>query len=89
MKHVSIPDAEKQLSTLVAEVESGREVVLTRDGAPVARLVQARDHDVRKLTPEQVAERRKAIAELREIADRLKINASQEQIKSWIEEGRH
>lgn len=40
-------------------------------------------------TPEKIAERRKAMAELREIANRLKINATQEEIKSWIEEGRH
>jgi antitoxin (DNA-binding transcriptional repressor) of toxin-antitoxin stability system len=42
MKHVSTLEAEKQLSTLVAEVEKGREIVITRDGATVAKLVQTK-----------------------------------------------
>lgn len=89
MKHVSILEAEKQLSTLVDEVEDGREIVLTRDGAPVARLVRTKRAIDKPLTPEQVARRRKVLDELREIGRQLNVNASREQIKAWIEEGRH
>jgi len=89
MKHVSIVDAETQLSSLVAEVENGREIVITRDGKPVAKLVQTESAVDRPYTPEQIARRRKALEELREIGRRLNINASREQIKAWIEEGRH
>jgi prevent-host-death family protein len=89
MKHVTILEAGKQLSTLVAEVERGREIVLTRDGAPVAKLVRTKPAVDRPLTPEEIARRRKALEELREIGRRLNVNASREQIKAWIEEGRH
>ena len=78
-------EAKTNLSSLVEEVEKGGEVVITRHGKPVVKLVRAED----PFTPEKIAERRKAMAELREIANRLKINASQEEIESWIEEGRH
>jgi prevent-host-death family protein len=85
MKHIGIFDAKTHLSSLVDEVEKGQEVIITRHGKPVARLVRAKD----KLTPEQVEQRQKALRELREIGRRLNINATQEQIKAWIEEGRH
>jgi prevent-host-death family protein len=85
MKHVGIFEAKTHLSSLVDEVEQGREVVITRHGKPVAKLVRAQP----ELTEEQIARRRKAVAELREIAKRLNIRATQEEIKSWIEEGRH
>ena len=38
MKTVSIQDLKPQLSSLVAQVESGAAVVITRHGKPVARL---------------------------------------------------
>jgi prevent-host-death family protein len=84
MKTVGIFEAKTHLSSLVDEVEKGREVVITRHGKPVARLVRAEQ----RLTPEQVEKRRKAWMELREIGQRLKINATHEEIKSWINEGR-
>jgi prevent-host-death family protein len=84
MKHVGIFDAKTHLSSLIDEVEKGGEIVITRHGKPVARLVRAED----KLSPEQVEKRQKAWRELREIGLRLKINATHEEIKSWIEEGR-
>lgn len=39
MKTVSIANAKLQLSALIAAVESGQEVRITRRGKPVARLV--------------------------------------------------
>ena len=90
MKHVAIAEAEAQFDKLVAEVEqTGDEVVITRDGAPVARLVREEAHsqsDV--LTAEQIERRRQAGLNLREIGKRLNVGATQEEIKSWIEEGR-
>lgn len=84
MKHVGIFEAKTHLSTLVDEVAKGGEVVITRHGKPVAKLVRVRP----ELTEEQIARRRKAIAGLRGIASRLKINPTHEEIKSWIDEGR-
>ena len=90
MKHVAIAEAEAQFDKLVDEVEqTGDEVVITRDGAPVARLVREEAHsqsDV--LTAEQIERRRQAGLNLREIGKRLNVGATQEEIKSWIEEGR-
>ena len=63
MKTVGIFDAKTHLSSLVDEVERGGEVVITRHGKPVAKLVRTDD----PFTPEKIARRRKAIAELREI----------------------
>jgi prevent-host-death family protein len=88
MKQVGIFDAKTHLSSLVDEVEKGGEIVITRHGKPVAKLVRAEKSDDR-LSPEQVEKRRQALKELREIGLRLKINATHEQIKAWIEEGRH
>ena len=85
MKHVGIFDAKTHLSSLVDEVENGCEIVITRHGRPVARLVRAEQ----RLSPEATERRRKAWQELREIGRRLNINATHEQIKAWIEEGRH
>ena len=38
-KPVNIYDAKTQLSRLIAEVESGAEITISRNGRPVARLV--------------------------------------------------
>jgi prevent-host-death family protein len=85
MKHVGIFEAKTHLSSLVDEVEKGREVIITRHGKPVAKLVRADDLH----TPEKLERRRQAIARLRKIANELKINPTHEEIKGWINEGRH
>lgn len=41
MKTVSVYDAKTHLSQLIAEVEAGEQVVITRNGAPVVELVRA------------------------------------------------
>lgn len=61
MKTVSARDANQHFSKLLAEVESGEEVVITRRGRPIARLV--RDAG---LSPEQRAEALKKLNELME-----------------------
>lgn len=40
MKTINIHEAKTQLSRLIAEVEAGEDVVLARNGKPVARLVR-------------------------------------------------
>ena len=85
MKHVGMFEAKTHLSSLVEEVEKGGEVIITRHGKPVAKLVRAQD----AFTPEKIAARRQAIAELREMARKRGQRISQEEIKSWTEEGRH
>lgn len=91
MKHVGIFEAKTRLSSLVDEVAKGGEVVITRHGKPVAKLsacAPAQQLDLSPPSPVLVAKRREALAALREIAARLKINATHEEIKGWINEGR-
>jgi prevent-host-death family protein len=84
IRRVGIFEAKTHLSSLVDEVEKGGEVVITRHGKPVARLVRA-EH---QLSANETEQRRKAWRELREIGQRLNVNASLDEIKSWIDEGR-
>jgi prevent-host-death family protein len=42
MKHVSVVEAKSQFSTLLAVVEAGEEIAVTRHGKVVARLVPDR-----------------------------------------------
>lgn len=84
-KHVGMFEAKTKLSALVEEVERGGSVVITRHGKPVAKLVRAEP----ELSAEQIARRRKAIEGLRKLSRELNIKATPEEIKSWINEGRH
>jgi prevent-host-death family protein len=90
-KHVAITEAEAHLKDLVAEVEStGNEIVLTRNGAPVARLLRAEQQTQgEEVSAEQIERRRAAGLKLREIARRLNVGATHDEIKEWINEGRH
>ena len=42
-KQVNVHEAKTHLSKLLAEVEKGREIVLARDGKPVAKLIPFRE----------------------------------------------
>jgi prevent-host-death family protein len=85
MKHVGIFEAKTHLSSLLDEVEKGGEVTITRHGKPVAKLVRTTEEP-----SEDVKERRRAaIARLRAMAKARGTNFSIEEIKSWIEDGRH
>jgi prevent-host-death family protein len=90
-KHVAITDAEAHLQDLVAEVEStGDEIVLTRDGAPVARLLRVKQEArSAEVSAEQIERRRAAAVKLQDIARRLNVGATHDEIKEWIDEGRH
>ena len=84
MKHVGIFEAKTHLSSLLEEVEKGGEIVITRHGKPVAKLVPPAEVS----NPERAARRKQAILRLRKIANELKINPTHDEIKSWINEGR-
>ena len=85
MKHIGIFEAKTHLSSLLDEVEKGGEITITRHGKPVAKLVQA----TAEFSPEEIERRRQAIARLRANARRINLNVSHEEIKAWIEDGRH
>ncbi len=48
MTTVNVREAKTHLSRLLAQVESGKEVVIARNGAPVARLVPFRQRGKRE-----------------------------------------
>lgn len=50
--HISVTDAKGQLTELIRRSEAGAEVVLTRHGQPVARIVPV------KLVPDRAARRK-------------------------------
>lgn len=84
MKQVGIFEAKTHLSSLLDAVEKGDEITITRHGRPVARLVQVKS----ELSEEEIEQRRQAIRNLRSLARELKLGATQDEIKSWINEGR-
>jgi prevent-host-death family protein len=84
MKHVGIFEAKTHLSGLLEEVEKGGEVIITRHGKPIAKLVQC----VAQPDPDIVAKRRQAIAEIREMARKRGQRIPIKTIKAWINEGR-
>ena len=68
MKHVGIKETRQQLPDLIDRVEAGEEIVITRQGKPVARLVPA--PQPRKFLP-PLAEFRKRMGRLGTPSDEL------------------
>lgn len=90
--HIGLFEAKTHLSSLVESVEQGEEIVITRRGKPVARLMPYGK-------PDQEARRRqveKAIAGMRKLRERVEKRRirlglpplTQKEIKAMIEEGR-
>jgi prevent-host-death family protein len=81
MKEVGAFEAKNKLSALLDLVERGEEVVITRHGREVARLVPPR-------TAINRDEARAAMARLRARAKALKLNLTLDEIKAYRDEGR-
>ena len=63
IRHIGIREANRHLSRYIAAVERGEEVIITRRGRPVARLVPVTNN--RKLAPEQEAARERMLVHMR------------------------
>jgi prevent-host-death family protein len=81
MKEIGAFAAKNRLGTLLDWVEQGEEVVITRRGKAVARLVPARPGVDREKA-------RAALQRIRERAKQLKGNITLADIKAWRNEGR-
>lgn len=81
MKTVGAFEAKNTFSELLHRAENGEEIVITRNGKPVARL---RPYTVKPGSPEAIA----ASEGIRELAKKMGLKATPEEIKSWINEGR-
>jgi prevent-host-death family protein len=64
-KSVTAREANQQFSRILRDVEAGAEVLVTRRGQPVARIVPAQPPGERRLTPEQEAAHARSMARLR------------------------
>ena len=76
---ISVYEAKTHLSRLIADVEAGEEVTITRHGKAVARLVSATDG-----TDTRAA----AVERLRALKRELGVQATPEEIRSWIDDGK-
>jgi prevent-host-death family protein len=79
MKEVAVYEAKTRLSELLAEVEQGEQVTITRHGRPIARLVAATARRAGSQR-QQVAATLAALA-----AERIQLEGS---VKEWVSEGR-
>jgi prevent-host-death family protein len=78
MERIGIYDARAKLSELIERVQAGEEVVLTRHGEPVARLVPEKQRRKRS--------RAAAVTRIRALARKLDIRDVD--VRKVIEEGR-
>lgn len=81
MREVGAFEAKNKLSELLDCAERGEEIVITRHGKEVARLVPPN----RKYSPEEA---RAAIDRIRERAEKRRLKVTLEEIKAWRDEGR-
>ena len=79
MRQIGAFEAKNRLSELLAAVENGEEVTITKHGRPVARLVPFARHDQARVAA--------AIAELRELRRHVRL-APGESVKDLVDEGR-
>lgn len=86
METVGLFEAKTHLSELIARAERGEEVIITRHNKPVAKLVP-----IGEVSPELVARRRQALAELQAIGRKMIARGGPitvEEILQWRDEGR-
>jgi len=81
MKEVGAFEAKNTLSALLDLVETGEEVIITRHGKPIARLVPPRGAHSRE-------EARAAVRRIRERAKKAKLGITLDEALSWRDEGR-
>ena len=87
MLEMNAGEAETAWKSLLDRVEQGEEVVITRDGKPVAQL--SRPQQERIWTEEDKAESRAAYQRIRARAQALKMGPFDwERYKAWRDEGR-
>lgn len=89
MREVALYDAKNNLSALIAEIEaSGEEILITRHGAPAARLSPVAP----SLSPAQRAEILARIAANRDAWAAAHAEAARpipwENVKAWMDDGR-
>ena len=77
--NIGIYDAKSKLSELIDKVRAGKEVVITRHGEPVAKLVP--------MSPPQAADAAELVRDIRALRKRLNVRTSIP-LRKLIEAGR-
>jgi prevent-host-death family protein len=81
MERIGIYDARSRLSELVERVEAGEEVILTRRGRPVVRMLRAADKT-------RADSRAAAIKRIRALRKRMNLKISRVALRQAIAKGR-
>jgi len=84
---IGLFEAKTHLSELVARVEAGDEIVITRHNKPVAKLVPISS----EISPELYQQRLQALAELQDIGREIAAQGGPitvDEILAWRDEGR-
>jgi len=77
-------EAKTRLGRLLDRVQTGEELLITRHGRPVARLVPVRQHKSADALHHAIA----AFGEVRESLKKKGVRISRKEIREWISEGR-
>lgn len=77
--NVGVYEAKSKLSDLLDKVRSGKEIVITRHGEPIAKLVP--------VSPSKAADRARAVRRVRALSRHLNI-VSPVPLRKLVEEGR-
>lgn len=83
MRHVPIAEFKDRLSEVVAAAEAGEEIVITRHGRDVVKLV-AVDQDAAVRRRDTI----EAMASLRQELRAKGVRATRAEVREWIVEGR-
>lgn len=81
MERIGIYDARSRLSELVDRVEAGEEVILTRRGRPIVRLVRAEEEARRKA-------RAGAVERIRSLSRRMNLTITRSEVRRAIAKSR-
>jgi prevent-host-death family protein len=81
MERIGIYDARSRLSELVDRVEAGEEVVLTRRGQPVVRMVRAEG-------PARSRARAEAVRRIHALRKRMNLRITRAEVKRAVARGR-
>ncbi len=89
MLQIGAFNAKNTFGNLLDRVENGEEVLITRHGKPVARLVRPAPEKVPEGKAPEVSETMAAFAEIRALSKRLNLGPFDwEKYKEWRDEGR-
>lgn len=83
MQHVGAFEAKTKLSALLDRVERGEEIMITRNGKAIARLVPANEDQ------DKLERQARAVDRLKALRESFKGRGiTRDEIKDWVDEGR-